>query len=464
MKKRDIFIVIVVIAFGVIYNAFESGDFTIDFEGCSYDSKSLMDKRSPNDFPLEEIIHEDIQTLEIENPAGSIRILKSGEQDSKIRILPVVRVYHKRKSRAREIARDIKVSTRIKEDGGKKLLVTGLPNEDFPYRRARILIKVYLPEPGEVDLDLWNRYGDLEINECGKNITVNMKDGDMVVKRIGPEGNPVKIRHRYGKVTLLDIQRPVDLFSKYSRLKVGNVHSLKLDCSNARATVSNVEKETNVDHASYAYLTMNNLHDVTVDARLTRIKLDDVKGQVRIKNSNQSIYLDNIEGNVFVKARDCRLKMDRVTADTVVVNNSYDRVQMNGLNAKTVDVVLKNGRLDMEFLKVEERINIKNKHSRITLKYPESLKPYFTIEVRHGDIYNNTPIEMKILEEKTWKKINTANHEEKPQIIVNNSYGNVHLYNSSGTVEKEKKEKKAEKVDKDKKEQKKKEESKVDND
>ena len=75
MKKREIFIVIVLIAFGIIYNSYKSGDFEISFyEGCSVDSRSLLDKRSLTRFVQEEIRcpHDHIKKIEIENLAGSI--------------------------------------------------------------------------------------------------------------------------------------------------------------------------------------------------------------------------------------------------------------------------------------------------------------------------------------------------------------------------------------------------------
>ena len=54
MKKKEILIVIVVIAFGVIYNFVKSGDVRF-YSGCSVGSRELLDRKHPVSFFQEEI-------------------------------------------------------------------------------------------------------------------------------------------------------------------------------------------------------------------------------------------------------------------------------------------------------------------------------------------------------------------------------------------------------------------------
>ncbi|NIM16614.1 MAG: DUF4097 family beta strand repeat protein [Candidatus Aminicenantes bacterium] len=455
MKKREIFIVIALIAFGIIYNSYKSGDFEISFyEGCSVDSRSLLDKRSLTKFVQEEIrcSHDDIKKVEIENLAGSITVEKhsaiEGKADSEseiektIRIVPEIHVYHRDVEKAHEIYKKIKIESRTydlvegEEPGStagtgskptyKKLHITVSPEESFPYRRVRVHFKLTIPESAE--LDLWNRYGNMEINGCGKNILLNGKYGDIWVRHIDSN---LKIRHRHGNVAVGDIKDAVDLSSRYSKIKIKDVSELKLNCSHSRVFIAGVKKETDIDHAAYSVITMEDSQKITLDGRHTKIKMENIEEGASVKNSHETIYMQNVKGNVQVKARHCKVVVKQAVSDDVVVKNSYGSVWCDEISAKNVDIMLNNGKLDIAFDRIEERINIRNRYSRIRLEYPQSLQPLFSIHVRHGNIVNRTPVEMAILKEGSGAAMNASTMEGKPEIIINNTYGDVFLKTSS---------------------------------
>jgi hypothetical protein len=454
MKKREIFIVIVLIAFGIIYNSYKSGEFEISFyEGCSVDSGSLLDKRSLTKFVQEEIrcSHDHIKKIEIENLAGSITVEKHSTVETKadseseienenksektIRIVPAIHVYHRDAAKAHEIHKKIKIETHIydmveaEESAGtgskptyKKLHITVSPEESFPYRRVRVHFKLTIPE--SVELDLWNRYGNMEINGCGKNILLNGKYGDIWVRHIDSN---LKIRHRHGNAAVEDIKDAVDLSSRYSKIKIRDVSGLKLNCSHSRVFIAGVKKETDIDHAAYSVITMENSKKITLDGRHTKIKMENIEEGASVKNSHETIYMRNIKGNVQVKARHCKVVVKQAVSDDVVVKNSYGSVWCDEISAKNVDIMLNNGKLDIAFDRIEERINIRNRYSRIRLEYPGSLQPLFSIHVRHGDIVNRTPVEMAILKERSGADVNASTMEGKPEIIINTTYGDVFL-------------------------------------
>lgn len=457
MKKREIFIVIVLIAFGILYNFYKSGDIEISFyEGCSVDSRSLLDKRSLTRFVQEEIrcSHDQIKKIEIENPAGSITVEKNSTVESKadseseienenkientIRIVPEIHVYHRDAAKAQEIYKRIKIESRTydlvegEEPGPtagtgsnptyKKLHITVSPEESFPYRRVRVHFKLTIPESAE--LDLWNRYGNMEINGCGKNISLNGKYGDIRVRHIDSN---LKIRHRHGNAAVEDIKDAVDLSSRYSKIKIKDVSQLKLNCSHSRVFIAGVKKETDIDHAAYSVITMEDSQKITIDGRHTKIKMENIEEGASVKNSHETIYMRNVKGNVQVKARHCKVVVKQAVSDKVVVKNSYGSVWCDEISAKNVTIMLNNGKLDIAFDRIEERINIRNRYSRIRLEYPQALQPLFSIHVRHGSIVNQTPLEMAILKERSGADVNASTMEGKPEISIDTTYGDVFL-------------------------------------
>ena len=71
MKRREIFLVVVLILFGLTYTFFKSEEFTF-FDACSSDYRSLLDKNHAHDFVEEGMEFENIKKVILHNPAGNI--------------------------------------------------------------------------------------------------------------------------------------------------------------------------------------------------------------------------------------------------------------------------------------------------------------------------------------------------------------------------------------------------------
>jgi hypothetical protein len=441
MRKREIIIVLAVIAFGIIFNAIKSGDFDIRFHnGISGVSWQLKDKSFPNNFDREEIRFSQVEKLEICNIAGDIVVEKADvvndeTSESNVRIIPSIRIYHRDKKEAREIEKIIKFKT-IEEDisadntqdkpGHKKIKIDVNSTDEFPLRRVRINFKLVIHE--NVQLDLRNKYGDMVIDGCGENISLEGKYGDITVKHVD---SAVKIQHKNGRVVLTDIQNSIQLSSRNSRIRVSNVADLKLDCYLANADISQVENQVNIENAAYSTIVMEKGNEVSIDGRHTKIKLTDIKNNVRIKNSHHAITLRKITGNIHINANNCKINLDRITSSDVVIKNAHNYVNIDKISADNVDILMKSGDLDIDFDQIKEKINIKNRHSKVTLIYPSSINPVFDIQAKYGSITNRTSGDLAILKERGQESAASNYREGKPIITINTTYGDILLETNS---------------------------------
>ncbi|UCH95608.1 MAG: DUF4097 family beta strand repeat protein [Candidatus Aminicenantes bacterium] len=435
MKKRDIIIVFVVIAFGLIYNAFKSGDIDFKFyHSVPVKTWKLLDKNHPHDFLREEIQYPRVDKIEIRSTAGDIEVEKTVAADQEtntpgIKIQPIIRVYHRNKDQAEEIEKKVKIAT-LKTprtgDPDKKILlrIEVDSEEDFPMQRARVLFKVMIPET--VELNLRNRYGDIEIDGCGKNISLDGRHGDISVKHVD---SALKITHRDGRVALTDVNGNIDLSSRHSRIKINNVSDLKLNCYLANADISQVENKTHIEYAGYSSITMDDSNECSIEARHTKIKLKNIKNNVQIKNSHQSIIMKNINGNILINANNCGINLDQIVSEDVVIKNAYNYVSIDNISSKKLDVLLSNGDLDVAFSQIKEKINIKNRHSKVTLMYPSSLQPLFNIQVLYGSLTNRTSGDLTILKERERVLVNSNYLEGIPEITIDTTYGDILLEN-----------------------------------
>lgn len=439
MKKRDIIIVMAVIAFGLIYNAIKSGDFDIQFhKGVPVTTWQLEDKSYPNNFAGKEIQYNQVDKIEIRNIAGDIEVEKAVRSanepsDPGIRIYPFICVYHRNKTKAEEISNKIKINTRLEtktieldnvlgKKENKKVRIEVKSIEDFPLRRARIRFKLVIPET--VELDLRTRYGDMEIDGCGTNISLDGKHGDISVKHVD---SAVEITHKNGRVVVTDVQNNVHLSSRNSRIRINNVSELKLDCYLANIDINQVENKVHIENAAYSTITMEEGNEFSAVSRHTKIKLKNIKNNVQIKNSHQSITMRNINGNIHINANNCRISLDQITSGDVVIKNAHNYVNIDKISAENLYVLMSNGDLDIAFDKIKEKMNIKNRHSKITLIFPSSVRPVFNIKALYGSVTNRTSEELSVLKERGRELVTSSHLEGKPEITIDTTYGDILL-------------------------------------
>ena len=445
MKKRDLLIAVAVIAFGIIYNAIRSGDIDVKFHTSIYDKPwELLDRNYPRDFPHEEIRFDRVDKIEIRCPAGDIEVERAapGNNDgrsSQIRIQPAIRVYHKNKGKAEEIRQRMKIVTAAETESPgagkagdpgvqpqleKRLRIEINPGEDFPLQRARVNFKVVIPET--VELNVRTRYGDIAINGCGKNISLDSKQGDISVKQVDTD---LKINHRNGRVTLSQVKGNIDLSANYSRIKINNASALKLNCSKSNVFISGVETLTRIEYAAYSSLTMEESSGLIFAGRQTKIKLKKIHRQIRIKNAHQPIIMSEISGDIFIDASNCRIDLEQIASGEVAVKNAYNAVAMDKISARNLDVLLSNGDLDLAFDQITGRINIKNKHSKVTLIVPAAVQPLFNIQASYGSVLNRTSNQLTVLKERGRVLANSDDLEGSPGIAISTTYGDILLEN-----------------------------------
>lgn len=419
MKKRDIIIAVLVIAFGVTYNAIRTGDVRF-YSGCSSESRNLMDRRHPVPFPREDIRYEpgSVKKFKINNPAGDIEVAKS--TDGAILVKPVIVAHHRNKSKAEDIAKNVKITSRVTDEKA----VIGIDFEkNRLYRRVRVRFQCFIPE--DVELEIKNRYGNVDVKDAGRNLSVDERYGDLFIKNID---SMLTVKSHNGRVRIYDITGGVQVHSNHSRVKIRNVPSVKAKCLHAKFYIDDVKDGVEFTHAGHSRIEIESAGPINIDSRHTRIKVKNIRAGITIKSSHAPVYLEDVRGDVNIEARDCRLGLTDVVSDNLVVKDSYSYVDMENVSGKNLDVLLNNGELRVVFDRFDEKINIKTKGADVALNYPESLKPTFNVTSFNGKIVNRTGAQLTVEEGREKHTLNTAGGT--PQIIIDTEYGDVLLKNS----------------------------------
>ncbi|MGE5343035.1 MAG: DUF4097 family beta strand repeat-containing protein [Candidatus Omnitrophota bacterium] len=406
MKKREILIVIALILFGISYNAHKKGELNLSFsEGCNTNRMALLDKKFPHDYVQADILKANITHIRIDNLAGNIVVEKT--PDNQVRVQPTIRVYHKNPTKADKLAKEISLLVRtaaVPGKTGETLTLRVEPKHPFNYQRCRVYVKVLLPTG--VDLDLRNSYGFIDITDCGGKVSIDQRHGDIIANKIA---SGLRIRNQYGDVT------------------VNDAGALELTAMHCQVSLENIRNQALVTATTYSDLDITNTARVSIDAKYSAINVSNIKEGLSVKNSYETVYLENVGGNINIAGTNCKVIINNAVCDTLTLRNSYKKVEIDGLSAKNVDIMLNHGRLDLAVDKIEDHIHIKNSYSDIAVAYPMHLNPFVTVDVRSGSIVNRTSQDMTLSRENGRSLLNSSRPEAKPQISVTNAYGDVKL-------------------------------------
>ena len=414
MKKKEVFLVVILILFGIIYHFYEKGEVNI-FNGCSRNSRTLLDKNHPISFSDNEYHYENIKMIKLKNVAGGILVEPSDSES--ITVNPTITIFHKNKTQANKIRDEIKVLCKaIKKD----LKITVESKNRFPYKRVRIYFKLNVPK--NVELILNNNYGNVEINKTGKNIKLDASYGD--ISLMGVSSN-LEIYHKHGNISLHDIEGNIGIKTRYSKVDINKAQSLQLESNHSSINLNNIENETNILQASHGKVIAENCQRMKMNCRHTKIILKKINREIDIRNSHSSIHLNDIKSDINVRARHCYIRMSNIISNDLIVKNSYDNVNIENISTRNSNIFLNNGNLNITFKEIKEQLNINNKYSKIYLKFPRTIKPSYNIILKYGKVINETDVELNILKDKYQQYISSL--EGSPAIIIKNSYGDVRL-------------------------------------
>lgn len=414
MKKREIFLIIALIAFGVIYQAIEKGKvrFVNDFSFYSHERQLKGSKFS--EFPEKEKLFSAINKIVIENPAGEVTINKS--KDDQVHVISFLRVYYSDPSGVSEIQKKINIKTEL--DHGE-LKISGSYKGDFPYPRVRILFRLLVPEG--IELAVSNQEGDTLIRDTGKDIRIGQENGNLVLENIPAN---LKLHLKNCNASIKSVSEPVEIVSSRSNIVLENAVSLRILGKHGDCSIKNVKKDVFLEH-SYGKLVLDNVGKLEINARYSNIDAKNVQGGAIITNKYENIFLRHINGDIRITSRLSRIDLRNISARNVVIENQFADTHMVEFSGENLDMLIKNGNLDLQVGNVANRINIESRHAQLSLVFGILSDPTFNIKTTQGRIYAESPLQLEEYEENTESFLNRTG--AKPEILINNIYGDIHI-------------------------------------
>ena len=414
MKKREIVIVGLLIAFGFIYNAFEQGKikFGDDFSRV-FNEKRLISEQFA-EYPQKEMVFPAPQKILIDNPAGEITINKSA--DDQVHLATSFRVYYLDKGEAESIARNALVHA---ENENNELHISGAATSGFPYKRLRIRFELRVP--AGVALSVRNHQGTVSIRQCGTDVNVSQENGNVFLEEIP---SPVQVEIRGGTLDVKNIAGNVTIDARQGDIVLENVPALRVKGRHGNYTLKNIKTTVFIEHA-YGEISLTGAGQAEIYGRHSKLAVRHIENGLRLASAFQSIFLENIAGDVRLEGRSSRIEIHQANARSMVIENSFADIVIADCSAEKLNINLKNGNLDLADTRFTDRLNVESRQATIRLALGVLPNPTFSIKTVHGRIYDQSSHGLEIFQERNESFANRGG--QKPEIIINNNYGDIHI-------------------------------------
>jgi hypothetical protein len=176
---------------------------------------------------------------------------------------------------------------------------------------------------------------------------------------------------------------------------------------------------------AYGRLRVDGAGKLDIAARHCDIRTLNIANGAVIANKYERILLENAGGDIRLSNRSGRIELNRSAAANVVIENSYADIRLAGFSATSLDVLLKNGNLELQAENIAERINVKAQQAQLHFVLAALADPTFSIKIRHGRIFAQPSLGLESFEENDESFANRSG--QKPEILIHNTYGDVRL-------------------------------------
>ncbi len=170
---------------------------------------------------------------------------------------------------------------------------------------------------------------------------------------------------------------------------------------------------------------MSDSAKVEISARQSNVFAKNISAGLTVSDKYENIVLENISGDIQISGRSSKIDLSHVLGRNVVIESSFADISIVDYSGENLDILLKNGKLDLQVKKAVNRINIESKNAELNLGFGPMPDPTFNIKTRQGRIIAEPAFDLEKFEENADSFANRVG--QKPEILINNTYGDIYL-------------------------------------
>jgi hypothetical protein len=430
MKAKEIILLIIIVAAGIIFYHAQTGKIWIDWE---WDEGIY--------FGQEEFVYEESKDIEppfpnvlyVVNAHGNVEI--RGTQNETITVSFEKKIYRRKQKQADELADKLKMD--IQKNSRSIEISTN--REDFHRGNFRTSFKIYVPD--SLELRVKNSYGIVDVSSV-RNTEITNRNGKVYVSDIAGD---LTVENSYHEVEAENIQSDCQIRARNSSVKVDSVGGeTRIEHRYGKISLDNIDQGVTVDgsnsevfgqnisglldiQTSYRKISLFDVGPVKIRANNTRIEIDGAKDSVDVEDRYARINLNDIQGSLRVDGKNLEIYGKSVVGDMITISTSYRKLELTEFQGKT-QITHSNGEVYLEPLPLTQPIEVNGRYTDIKFLWPEGGNYPTEAKVKGGDIDWSVPDGLPQEEENGYSIIKAFMAEQdKPSIFLSTSYGSIKI-------------------------------------
>jgi hypothetical protein len=228
-----------------------------------------------------------VQTLEVNNRFGDVKVTHKGGSDVTIDVLITVETANER--RADELLDQITVS--FSKTGNTVSAETHLSRGFKTNLQFSIDYEVNIPP--DKNLNITNKYGNVFVNELNASGTFDVQYGNFNANQLNtPSSGALKLTLAYGKGGV-ENANDMTVTVQYSTLNFGQLKDLKL---NSKYNVINLDEANSiVTDSKYDTFNFGKLGSLSAETKYTRIQIDELLESLKVDAGYGGIKVGNVD-------------------------------------------------------------------------------------------------------------------------------------------------------------------------
>lgn len=220
-------------------------------------------------------------------------------------------------------------------------------------------------------------YSTIRVNDLTGGGVIRSQSGAVTVQNVGGD---LTVNADYSRIAVTDVRGSVAITTKSGTVRVRKAVGLRVE-----APYTEVEA-AEIDAAGREPITILN--------QSGSIALDQIKGDVVLDCPYTGVDLKSVSGSVEVRSKSSTIRANDVTGNWKS-QTEYSTLRLRGLSAKSIVVVNKSNRVDLEILAVPERIEIRNEYGSVDVALPKGFSGAVDLDAEYGSIETNLPVTVR---------------------------------------------------------------------
>lgn len=430
MKAKEIILLILIVAAGIIFYHAQTGKIWIDWdwdEGVYFGQEEFVYEES------QDITPPFSETLIIDNTHGGVEV--EGTSQDLVSVTLEKRIFRRQEKEADEVADKLHIIV-DKDDSGIHISTN---RADFRKQRFRTNFKISVPE--NTDVRLKNSYGDVKVLLVGETEIRNPNGrvyaesiaGNLIIensyKLVEAEKivGECRIESRSSSVFVIGVQGSVHIAQHYGKVYCEDISgSATVEGSNSVVDGQNVAGSFDI-RTSYKKIGLSDVGPVQIRAKNCRIIIKGAQDSVDIENRYGKIELYDIRGNLRVDGTNLEVYGHTIKGEKIAVSTSYRKVELTGFQGET-EITHSNGDVILEPLPLTHPISVRGKYTDIKFYWKSGDRYPIEARTKSGKIDWDVSEESTREEKNGYAVIKAFDAETaKPSIFLLTSYGSIQI-------------------------------------